>query len=85
MKFGHAQKALNLYLKYHWCFGMLPMPPHCPLDSIVLKKIPGFTQERWTRLDSSERYVNIISAAKVQANGVPLAVWELDVYNARDT
>ena len=89
MKFGHAQKALNLYLKYLWCLDKLPMPPHCPLDSIILKKIPGFTQERWTKLDSPERYELIIVAAKGKAKakekGLPLAVWELYEYNASDT
>lgn len=83
MKFGHAQKALNLYLKYLWCLGKLPMPPHCPLDSIILKKIPKFTQERWTQLDSPERYERIIAAAKIKAEEkrLPLAIWELYEYN----
>lgn len=85
MKFGHAQKALNLYLKYLWCLGKLPIPPHCPIDSIILKKIPKFTQERWTQLDSHERYECIIAAAKVKAKekGLSLAAWELDEYNAK--
>ena len=38
-RIGTAQKALNLYLKYGWARGMIPEPPHCPIDSIVLKKI----------------------------------------------
>jgi hypothetical protein len=87
MKFGHAQKALNLYLKYLWCLGKLPIPPHCPIDSIILKKIPKFTQVRWTQLDSPEQYEFIIAAAKVKAKekDIPLAVWELNEYNANDT
>lgn len=85
MRFGHAQKALNLYLKYLWCFAFVPMPPHCPLDSIILKRIPGFTGERWTHLDNPTRYLQIILAAKKVANGLPLAVWELHEYNASDT
>ncbi|MFZ2629617.1 MAG: hypothetical protein WAX67_12165 [Rugosibacter sp.] len=87
MKFGHAQKALNLYLKYLWCLGKLPMPPHCPIDSIILKKIPKFTQERWTQLDSAERYKSIIASAKAKAKekGLLLAAWELNEYNANAT
>ena len=87
MKFGHAQKALNLYLKYLWCLGKLPIPPHCPIDSIILKKIPKFTQERWTQLDSPERYKCIIASARIKANEkeLPLAVWELYEYNANAT
>lgn len=87
MKIGHAQKALNLYLKYMWCLDKLPMPPHCPLDSIILKRIPGFTQVHWTQLDSPERYERIISAAKAKAKQrrLPLAIWELHEYNGSDT
>lgn len=87
MRFGHAQKALNLYLKYLWCLGKLPMPPHCPIDSIILRKIPGFTQERWTKLDSAQRYQDIIASAKMKADekGLSLAVWELHEYNANAT
>jgi hypothetical protein len=86
MKFGHAQKALNLHLKYLWCSERIPMPPHCPLDSIILKKIPGFTQIRWTQLDSSKKYEEIISAAKCKASlqNLSLPEWELIEYNRRD-
>ena len=31
-RIGTAQKALNLYLKYLWCLGKIPRPPHCPFD-----------------------------------------------------
>lgn len=87
MRFGHAQKALNLYLKYLWCLGQLPMPPHCPIDSVILKMIPKFTQERWTKLDSVERYKAIIASAKTKAKekGLSLAAWELHEYNANAT
>lgn len=40
MKIGHAQKALNLYLKYMWCAGWVREPPHCPFDRIVLQFVP---------------------------------------------
>ena len=28
-KYGVAQKFLNLLLKYQWCLGSIPEPPHC--------------------------------------------------------
>ncbi len=31
-RIGPAQKALNMYLKYLWCAGWIPEPPHCPRD-----------------------------------------------------
>ena len=85
MKFGHAQKALNLYLKYLWCLGRSVAPPHCPIDSIVLRKIPKYTEVRWTKLDSSLQYLAIIMAARNEAtkHGLSIPVWELNIYNSR--
>src|SRR5689334_11713531 len=39
-RLGSAQKALNLYLKYLWCAGLIPEPPHCPFDSRIIAKLP---------------------------------------------
>ncbi|MDE8740904.1 hypothetical protein PZA20_03625 [Pectobacterium polaris] len=38
-KFGVAQKLLNLLLKYLWCLGHIPEPPHCPVDRLILEKV----------------------------------------------
>lgn len=86
MRIGHAQKALNLYLKYLWCIGRTAEPPHCPIDSIILKKVPGHAQTRWTQLVAPAQYMQIIAAAKEQAStkGLSLAEWELLEYNRRD-
>ena len=85
MKFGHAQKALNLYLKYLWCLGDNLTPPHCPIDSIVLRRIPKHTEVRWTKLDSPVQYSAIIMVAKAEANKLGLSIpeWELQIYNSR--
>ncbi len=80
-RIGQSQKALNLYLKYLWCLGEIATPPHCPIDAIVLSHIPEFKEERWTQLDCIERYQRIIEAARRESNGIPLAVWELELYN----
>jgi hypothetical protein len=87
MKLGHAQKALNLHLKYLWCSEqLLQPPPHCPIDSIILRKIPGFTQLRWTQLDEPVRYMEVIAAARLEAKKKNLSIceWELVEYNLRD-
>ena len=86
MKFGHAQKALNLYLKYLWCIGRVEEPPHCPIDSIILKRVPGFTDVRWTQLTTASQYMKIIASAKTQASAsnLSLAQWELREYNRSD-
>lgn len=41
LRFGIAQKALNLYLKYLWCPGRIPLPPHCPFDDRVINGVNG--------------------------------------------
>lgn len=45
--FGVAQKLLNMYLKYLWCAGMIMHePPHCPIDSIVLRNLDIDTAQK---------------------------------------
>ncbi len=81
-RIGSAQKCLNLYLKYAWCLGWIPMPPHCPFDAVILARLPKFKKIKWTKLDSLSLYENIVAEAKVVANGIPLAQWELQSYNS---
>lgn len=81
-RIGSAQKALNLYLKYRWCLGKIPMPPHCPFDAYVLRAIPGWKTRSWTALDSIEEYADLVAAARAVAGDQSLAHWELTVYNA---
>jgi len=57
------------------------MPPHCPLDSTVLKKIPRCGSVRWTQLDSLNEYRDLISKARAVAGKESLALWELRLYN----
>jgi hypothetical protein len=81
-RIGSAQKALNLYLKYMWCVGRIPAPPHCPFDFMVLSRVPGCKNVRWTQLDSLPEYEEIVRRAKIAAGDSPLAEWELRLYNA---
>src|SRR5450830_1903142 len=64
LRVGSAQKALNLHLKYMWCLRRIALPPHCPLDSIVLARIPGCGSVRWTQLDSLNEYRDLISKVR---------------------
>ena len=81
-RIGSAQKALNLYLKYMWCLGRIPAPPHCPFDSMVLSRLDGCRNVRWTQLDSLSEYERIVFHAKDAAGTIPLPEWELHLYNA---
>ena len=80
-RLGTAQKALNLYLKYLWCLGKIPRPPHCPFDFRIIAKLSTYKGPKWTDLDHEKDYRNLIAAAKSKAQGIPLAVWELQTYN----
>jgi hypothetical protein len=84
LRIGSAQKALNLYLKYMWCMGHIPIPPHCPFDARVLSQVSDCRDMRWTQLDSVSEYEHIVNCAKAAAGGLPLAEWELRLYNASD-
>jgi len=80
-RIGAAQKALNLYLKYLWCIGKIPEPPHCPFDFQIIAKLPGYKGPSWTVLDSEDDYRDLVKAAKLKAQGSSLAAWELETYN----
>jgi hypothetical protein len=71
LRFGTSQKALNLFLKYLWALDEIQMPPHCPIDSVVLESagIAG----SWTRCDSAEEYLGWINAIRKR---LTLTEWE---------
>jgi hypothetical protein len=78
-RIGSAQKALNLYLKYLWCLGLIARPPHCPFDYRILAKLPT-CNVKWTQLDSIVKYKEIVGEAEQLAKGkrLSLADWELE-------
>ena len=80
-RWGLAQTALNLYLKHLWCLGWIEMPPHCPIGAMVMAQVDVQKSERWMRIDNRAVYQAIVHAAKVEAKGVPLALWELHLSN----
>ncbi len=82
-RIGPAQKALNLYLKYLWSAGWIPMPPHCPFDAVIMGALPYRHRVSWTQLDAPEGYQKLVSVAREVAGSVPLAEWELGEYQRR--
>jgi hypothetical protein len=75
LRFGTVQKAFNLYLKYLWALNEIEMPPHCPVDSVVLARI-GITSP-WTKCDSCEEYMDWINEIR---RHLSLAEWENEVW-----
>ncbi len=78
---GPAQKALNLFLKYLWCAGMIPTPPHCPFDQRIIALLPSSVRCAWTAVDDLDTYKRLVAAARELAGNIPLAEWELSAYN----
>lgn len=84
-RLGHAQKALNLALKYRWCLGIIPEPPHCPIDRIVLGETALAGSLNWTEIDRIEDYDRAIDAVRscAVAAGQSIARWELVTFARR--
>lgn len=80
IKFGIAQKGVNLFLKYLWSLDMIPEPPHCPIDAIVLQQTP-LKDVRWTQIDNLCIYREIISECRKKAGYQSLSQWELELWN----
>ncbi len=77
LRFGIAQKAFNLYLKFLWRLGILLVPPpHCPVDRVVLRAagIDG----SWTQCVNEQQYMEWIE--RLRAKTRCLAEWEYKVW-----
>ena len=79
-KIGTAQKLLNLQLKYLWCAGKICRPPHCPIDSRILKHVK-WKCEPWTRWKCIDIYKAAIEKIRNKADGEHVADWELRTFN----
>jgi hypothetical protein len=78
LRYGTSQKAFNLYLKFLWRLGQIPSPPHCPVDSIVLRN--AGIAAAWTKSDSEAEYRGWIATLKSVAHPASLADWEYQVW-----
>jgi hypothetical protein len=84
LNFGTAQKILNLYLKYLWCTERIShLPPHCPVDRVILKELSKYKTESWTKMENEIQYMNHINALRELAKKehLSLAEWELLTYS----
>jgi len=61
-RYGVAEKLLNLALKYYWCLGHIPTPPHCPVDRIVIEKTHLRGRVNWTEIKDEPQYRGVIEA-----------------------
>jgi hypothetical protein len=78
LRYGTSQKALNLYLKFLWRLGKATIPPHCPVDRVVLAA--GGIEGAWTKCDSDTLYMGWIDRLRIKAKLLTLAEWEYDLW-----
>ncbi|MFY3919845.1 hypothetical protein ACOTI7_20975 [Achromobacter xylosoxidans] len=78
---GVAQKLVNIHLKYLWAAGVIPEPPHCPIDGII-RDLAGLKYD-WTVSDSVAEYEAAIAELRVRAQPRTLAIWELQEFRRR--
>lgn len=78
---GVAQKLVNIHLKYLWAAGVIPEPPHCPIDGII-RDLAGLNYD-WTVSDSVAEYEAAIAALRAHAQPRTLATWELQEFRRR--
>ena len=85
-RIGIAQKLLNLQLKYLWCLGNIPEPPHCPVDRVMINKTRLKGKVAWTKIKDLNSYQQVIAALKEAARptGLSLAKWEFEAYDRAD-
>lgn len=80
-KISHSQKSISVYFKHLWCLGDFPIPPQCPVDSIILTRANApRNQRKWCFVDDIEthrkRYQILRYASK--ADGYDnVSEWEL--------
>jgi hypothetical protein len=80
-RIGSAQKALDLHLKYRRGRGLVPEPPHCPFDVIVIQAMrPRPAVPTWTQIDPIDDYRTLVAAARAIAALRSLAQWALALY-----
>ena len=72
IRIGNAQKFLNLYWKVSWLIKKnIPIPIHCPFDSIVIKKLDkSLKGTAWTKFDSIDVYKKLVAAAEEKAGAI---------------
>ena len=97
INFGVAQKLFNLYLKYQWCLGNIPTPPHFPVDRVIQielnkqakeLKISKKEVDPWTQFKNETKYQEIIDFAlrirDTKYKRLSLAQLELELFDRRN-
>ena len=77
LRYGNAQKFINLYLKYMWLMGLAAEPEHFPVDSVIQRSLG--TSYKWTNM-SEDQYRDVMKAAEKAKGKRSMAMWEASEY-----
>lgn len=87
--FGRAQKLVNLYLKYMWICGYTKEPPHCPIDSIIIRELcrirklgREFRGLSFLKMNK-DKYKKVLLEIEGARGNQSIAEWELNIFNRR--
>ncbi len=84
LNFGVSQKIVNLFLKYQWCLGKIPPPPHFPVDRRIQEIIKYKPIVSWTKFKDETDYMKIICfVRKNLGDHSNIAQYELDHFERR--
>ena len=83
-RWGPAQKALNLYLKYLWCDGAHTDASTLPHRLNCAQGSAGKAPVAWSQIRDESEYTHLIKQIKLAADNEPLAEWELRVWSQSD-
>lgn len=79
LRYGVAQKMVNLYFKYLWCAGYIAhTPKHFPLDRLIQKGTRDIIS--WTQLTEEDDHKYLAKLNEL-CPGEDKAQWELREYN----
>jgi hypothetical protein len=81
-RISHSQKSIGVFFKHLWCLDILPTPPQCPVDRIILTKANAPINERsWGHVNDIETHKNkyeIIRQQSIRDGFNNVSIWELD-------
>ncbi|SKA67356.1 hypothetical protein [Desulfobaculum bizertense] len=82
LRFGSAQKFVNLSLKLLWVVGEIEEPPHAPIDNVIAHALGS--EYKWTKSTSRSEYSAVVQKCREIASMYAMspAVWELHYWNA---
>ena len=85
LRFGTAQKYLNVELKRRWLDEKYSEPPHCPFDRYVINVLRHNLEDgvctSWTQCDSRKGYEAWVKALRYTIGAKKsLAKWERDFW-----